>query len=509
MTIIMKKYNPDLCDASRNQNKNKYEQCPHMKQKNTNFCGRHKNFKKDTYLSIYQDLTYPSNNIIKEEDIIKEGDNIKDSNNCNSNNSNNDNINNNDGCKINNLRCKNNDKYEMNDLKNNRLKNRNTNYKIKLSVKNNEIFDKMMKNREKYLKLNDKELTILDYFFDEKLESISKRKLQMFFNTHSLEFNRVELLQLSNLKRTYLKYNSKEKRMEEITEDEDVDGNKDKNKEIFNKLKDEFILERVKSFFDTLFIAMLHIDKVILIQKKIRQYYIRKNLKLRGPALYYRKLCVNDTDFYSFDAIDEIPSNEFFSYKDKNGFVYGFDIDSIYELFKRKEGKVNNPYNREVFPDNIRNKVNKIYNNRVKKNSKKNKNKINYESIVKAKCVDVFSKIDLFGYQTNIDWFYYKPTPTLRYFFRKLLSYWNYKFGLTSAMKEKLLPEGDIINSNISIIRNPPRNRYKLIEKILDVLDKLVSSATSSDDRNVGCIIVLYSLAEISRECINSNPWLQ
>ena len=53
--------------------------------------------------------------------------------------------------------------------------------------------------------------------------------------------------------------------------------------------------------------------------------------KLRGPALRTRK-CTNETDFFTLMDLKEIPEEQFISYKDNDGFTYGFDICSIYNM---------------------------------------------------------------------------------------------------------------------------------------------------------------------------------
>ena len=51
-------------------------------------------------------------------------------------------------------------------------------------------------------------------------------------------------------------------------------------------------------------------------------------------------------------------------------------------------------------------------------------------------------------------------------------------------------------------------NRFKLLDKILDILNLTVSSAADISDRNAGCILVLHALSEISRNCTEANSWL-
>ena len=106
---------------------------------------------------------------------------------------------------------------------------------------------------------------------------------------------------------------------------------------------------------------------VVRIQCMARGYAVRRALRLRGPALYDRNLCTNDTDFFQLDPLAEIPPELFFSYTDSDEdtrtFVYGFHLHSLILHYLNKYAHVatnyripfdvnmvNNPYNRRPFP---------------------------------------------------------------------------------------------------------------------------------------------------------------
>ena len=97
---------------------------------------------------------------------------------------------------------------------------------------------------------------------------------------------------------------------------------------------------------------------IIKIQKIIRGHLFRTFLKIHGPAIKNRN-CVNDKDFLTFQKIKDIPYQQFYSYKDKDNFVYGFDICTIYNMLKNNEYK-QNPYNRNPLPANIYKNVKKL-----------------------------------------------------------------------------------------------------------------------------------------------------
>ena len=282
-----------------------------------------------------------------------------------------------------------------------------------------------------------------------------------------------------------------------------------KTKEHKSKLKEkrsEYTTERVKSMFEFIFLCNLNLNKLTKIQINVKKYIKKNNIKTRGEAVYKRCLCVNDSDFNTLDPLNEVKMNEFYSYTDNKKFIYGFHVDSLHELFKRKKGRIMNPYNREYFPEYVRTDI--INLRKLKKPEIQDKQqKICIELLVKGKCVDVFGKIDILGYHTDINWLYNASTMTLKYFYKKLIYYWNHKLGMTNTIKNNILPSGDVINGNTGIVRSN-MSKYKLLDKILDILNLTVSSAVDANDRNVGCILVLHALSEISRECVESNSWL-
>ena len=485
--MINFRYNIDLCQASKNQKKDKNIQCHHQKINNTLFCGLHKNNSNNNFKTYYEYMKISECiECTSIEDNIKN--NIK------------NNINDNDYNHISDNKESN---KELNrDLKHENIKNNNYNLveqsetkkkskSIKLQNSNilnkqNQIFKDILQNRNLYIPKAEKTISTLEYLYNTDLSDYSNTKIYNTFKKHNLTFSNKQIIELTKLNKR----------------------NDDDGKELFKTTKSQYVCEAVKSFFCTIVTANINEDKVKLIQRNYKLYIKQKNIKNRGYGTYLRSICVNDTDFCTLDPLNELPVYNFFSYTDEDKFTYGFDINSIYELIKRKKGKVKNPYNRNYIPEDIKNKIIKLY--RINKRiTIQKKNKIGIQLSVKNKCVDIFSKMDQFGYFTNINWLYDASTITLRYFYRKLSTYWNYKLSLPLETKQRLLPQGDIINANINITRVSNTNKFKVLDRILDVLNMLVSSAEYDDDKNLGCIIILHALSEISGECIASNPWLQ
>lgn len=101
----------------------------------------------------------------------------------------------------------------------------------------------------------------------------------------------------------------------------------------------------------------------IKIQKIFRKYLVSKMFSLKGYGFKNRDKCVNNSDFYTMEPINEIPHNTFFSYTDSNNFTYGFDITSLVELIKHNHSlPLINPYNREKIDTTIKSNIINLYN---------------------------------------------------------------------------------------------------------------------------------------------------
>ena len=98
----------------------------------------------------------------------------------------------------------------------------------------------------------------------------------------------------------------------------------------------------------------LHLSNMkcsIMIQKNVRAYFARKLVKmlLLMSETKKKNLCVNESDFYTLEPLNDIPYHLFFYYTDELDFTYGFNIESLIHLYI-KTGKVVNPYNRNKIP---------------------------------------------------------------------------------------------------------------------------------------------------------------
>ena len=109
---------------------------------------------------------------------------------------------------------------------------------------------------------------------------------------------------------------------------------------------------------------------------------------------------------------------------------------------------------------------------------------------------------------TNINWLIEERPAMLRIFYKKLSLLWNFEFGLSENAKFKIAGCSGSLFSNIGEVMNPRYDKYHILDKILDVMKKLVSNGETESDKQSGCILILYALAIINQDTIRSNPWL-
>lgn len=118
--------------------------------------------------------------------------------------------------------------------------------------------------------------------------------------------------------------------------------------------KKTVLIDRILTFYHANVCAM-HIQKIM------RGFFVKRSLQLRGAAVKDRQICVNQSDFYTLEPLEEISPFEFFSYTDSSNFTYGFNILSLVSLLKRKGRGTVNPYNRAKIPETIIGDVIRLY----------------------------------------------------------------------------------------------------------------------------------------------------
>jgi hypothetical protein len=266
--------------------------------------------------------------------------------------------------------------------------------------------------------------------------------------------------------------------------------------------------------------------KIVPIQKIFRGYLQREFKRARGPAYQNRSLCVNQSDFLSMEEISDIPSNQFYSFEDEDGFVYGFDIVSLYNLLFgevtmssriRRIAPIN-PYNRRPITSSIINNVRKIIRlGRILKTPVcteiENENDEQDSPSLETRTNTLFQEIDQMGHYTDSNWFLSLSLYQLRRFVRELTEIWNYRAGITREVKREICPPLGDPFSNIQYVQlfvgededNGITSRQTMV---LESLEKIVMRGINEDSKALGAYYVLGALTLVNRNAALAMPWL-
>lgn len=256
---------------------------------------------------------------------------------------------------------------------------------------------------------------------------------------------------------------------------------------------------------------------VIKIQKYFRGMLHRKFIQLHGPAFKNRNLCVNTIDFLSMEELTNITNAQFVSFKDKDGFIYGFDVISLHNLIHKAEDKqkIKNPFNNQLLTaDMIKDlktliRYSKLLQFPIHLEMEDITENISNTKNIELRTLSLFQYIDSLGNYSNSQWFLQLNNVRLIRFIRELMDIWNYRAPLTTAVKIQICPP-----LGNPFIRLPNIYRFHIMEideirkHILDVLDKFVTSSPNRDNQCLGAYYLLGALTLVSNDAATSLPWL-
>lgn len=257
----------------------------------------------------------------------------------------------------------------------------------------------------------------------------------------------------------------------------------------------------------------------IKIQKIFRGIILRKYILLHGPAFVNRDICTNKTDFITMEDVKDIERNQFFSYKDEDGFIYGFEISSIFNLIsknlisKKTFGK--NPYNRNAIPKQVFIDIKKILSLsnilkiKVNLEIEDDTSNISNEKTIELRTLSLFQNIDSLGNYSNPEWFLSLNRLQMVKLLRELNDIWNFRAQLTQEIKRNICPPfGDPFrNVSLSYILNE-QNVNNVRKVIIEVFEKLVNTGIDSDSQSLGAYYVLGALTLVNESAAISLPWL-
>jgi len=291
------------------------------------------------------------------------------------------------------------------------------------------------------------------------------------------------------------------------------------------------LLLRISSFFQ-------QTKSVVTIQACFRRYIVSLFFKLRGGKKI-DTTCVNDSDFYTMDPLNDIPFYDFFSYKDEKGFVYGFHLESLIALFENG-GIFINPYNREkidisiirklcslmrisrmLFKNNVNNPINNIA--MLNENTVNNNNYFEMNTTLRrrhammkleeiqlrslsTRIEEVFMEIDFLGNYTHSTWFSSLNKLNCIHFVQYLSGIYHSNVPFT--VRSQICPFFNPFYFRVFDYPTNLSNDEKHVHRALSIIENIVFSGGNIEFRRLGIIYILTSLTIVSLDARTAMPWL-
>tara|TARA_Y100000590_G_scaffold307485_1_gene347159 strand:+ start:539 stop:1855 length:1317 start_codon:yes stop_codon:yes gene_type:complete len=367
----------------------------------------------------------------------------------------------------------------------------------------------------------------IDEDINEKKIDINEKKIdkneKVYLNKKSKDIKRIKNKKRKKKNKKKYKTNRLNRFHKDILDYQDlIDIDAIYHKDLINTLryfnisyegKKKTLFIKLKKYYEMIHYYKKHIDKIVIIQKTIRKQMIKIRNQYKGLGFYVRNVCNNQTDFFTLENIIDIHDDYFFSYKDSDGFIYGFDIRSFYKLVNTSGV---NPYNRNEIPSKtikrMRQRILQMKRQMIslEENGDEEELQLTEKQKLNIEVMNVFQKIDDLNTAaggTDIQWFTELSIVLLKIFYKELEDIWNYRAQLSNEAKKRIIPNGNIFRLSVYSMYNI-YDIYKVRYIILKEMDKLVSLGVTEADRNLGALWILTALTIVSPECASALPWL-
>lgn len=280
-----------------------------------------------------------------------------------------------------------------------------------------------------------------------------------------------------------------------------------------------------KSILIDRIITKYEVDKaVISIQSIVRRNNAHVYISLRGPA-YKDKKCTNDTDFYTLETFDYIHIKDFFSYKDKDGFIFGFDFNSIKSLIKRNKN-ASNPYNRAEIPKDILRNIRRlrimerwyypkkketvnIAATNARSQSLANLEGLRINKTFNERVSNLFYEIDLVGNYTSPEWMLGLERDNLIIFIRYIYNLWSSQGRILHETKQNICPYFNPFSYRGVLDDFSNTMRLEVIQTAaIAVCENMFHTAINVEYKKLSAMYILMSLTVVSNDARINLPWL-
>ena len=253
----------------------------------------------------------------------------------------------------------------------------------------------------------------------------------------------------------------------------------------------------------------------IVLQRVAKNYILRKLLNAKGPAFLHRSKCVNDFDFFTMESVSDISVEQFISYQDRDGFIYGFDVMSLHNLVQKcgQGTSTQNPYNRNPFPTSLYQSAEIV--GRLTKHffgpcvvSIAPPPPVDERKVVELKLISLFQDINELGNYADHNWLWSLNRISLVRFIREIIDIWQYRANLSNDVRRAICPPSGQPFADVPYNSLPSLDTLRLLKASESLIRHLVTRAHRESDRALGAQYVLCALTLVNDSAAMAMPWL-
>jgi len=237
----------------------------------------------------------------------------------------------------------------------------------------------------------------------------------------------------------------------------------------------------------------------------------------QGIGATYRCISNNETEIYSLESVRTIPLVYYFSIIDSRHNVWSFDIRSLGQILSVGTLR-ENPYTREPMSERI---IKRIM-TRIAWLRKRRYvvfyptgAEMTSEQMWKQKILDLFMKIESYGYYVCCDWFHSMTIQDHQTFYTTLYELWNYRLGLTNVQRNAIVVGHLTKSSDRKLFRYQPANLKEYENKPIHwwekvnlyLIESFLTRATDKESQKLGAMYCVMGLVEVNEDAAAVFPW--
>ena len=232
----------------------------------------------------------------------------------------------------------------------------------------------------------------------------------------------------------------------------------------------------------------------------------------QGLGVYQKNKSVNDTELYTLEPVQAIPKLYYFSFIDSAKKLWSFDIRSLGQIISFGDTK-KNPYTREPFSAGVLTRIrNRLTWLRRRKYSVLYPTdlELTADQLWSQKVLDIFMKIESFGYYVSCEWFTNMGIEDHKKFYKTIYELWMYRLGLTADDRQRIAPGAKpLFKHTPDELASQRAHTKQWWDKLnLALIESLLTRSADKENQKLGATYCVMGLADVSAAAAESFPWL-